>query len=101
MAADSLKDTRLKTIASILCAGALLASTCFAGGTGNGRTLYKWVDSQGVTHYGDQVPPEYAGQDQQVINSQGVVINRIEGQKTPEQLAAEDQKRFDAQQERR
>jgi len=98
MAADSLKDTRLKTIASILCAGALLASTCFAGGTSSGRTLYKWVDAQGVTHYGDQVPPEYAGQEQQIINSQGVVINRVEGQKTPEQMAAEDQKRLDAQQ---
>jgi hypothetical protein len=96
MAADSLKDTRLKTIASILCAGALLASTCFAGGAG--RTLYKWVDAQGVTHYGDQVPPEYAGQEQQIINSQGVVINRLEAQKTPEQLAAEDQKKLDAQQ---
>ena len=97
MAADSLKDTRLKTIASILCVGTLLASTCFAGG-GGGRTLYKWVDAQGVTHYGDQVPPEYAGQEQQIINSQGVVINRVEGQKTPEQLAAEDQKKLDAQQ---
>jgi hypothetical protein len=97
MAADSLKDTRLKTIASILCVGTLLASTCFAGG-GSGRTLYKWVDAQGVTHYGDQVPPEFAGQEQQIINSQGVVINRVEGQKTPEQMAAEDQKKFDAQQ---
>jgi hypothetical protein len=100
MAADSLEDTRLKTIASILCAGALLASACFAAGTGSstGRTLYKWVDAQGVTHYGDQVPPEYAGQEQQIINSQGVVINRVEAQKTAEQLAAEDQKRLDAQQ---
>jgi hypothetical protein len=97
MAADSLKDTHLKTIASILCAGALLASTCFAAGWA-GRTLYKWVDAQGVTHYGDQVPPEYASQEQQIINSQGVVINHVDGQKTPEQLAAEDQKRLDAQQ---
>ena len=100
MAADSLEDTRLKTIASFLCAGALLASMCFAAGSGStsGRTLYKWVDAQGVTHYGDHIPPEYAGQEQQIINSQGVVINRLEAQKTPEQLAAEDQKKFDAQQ---
>ena len=56
------------------------------------------MDAQGVTHYGDQVPPEYAGQEQQIINSQGVVINRVEGQKTPEQMAAEDQKRLDAEQ---
>ncbi len=68
------------------------------GGTTNGRTLYKWVDAQGVTHYGDQVPPEYASQEQHIINAQGVEIARLEAQKTPEQLAAEDQKRLDAQQ---
>ncbi|MGC1523566.1 MAG: DUF4124 domain-containing protein [Steroidobacteraceae bacterium] len=87
----------MKNIASILCAGALLASTCFAAGTGssNGRTLYKWVDAQGVTHYGDQVPPEYAGREQQIINAQGVVINRVEAQKTPEQMAVEEQKKAD------
>jgi hypothetical protein len=39
---------------------------------GNGRTLYKWVDDQGVTHYGDHIPPEYASQEQHIINSQGV-----------------------------
>ncbi len=100
MAADSLKDTRLKTIVSILCAGALLASTCLAAGPGasNGRTLYKWVDAQGVTHYGDHVPDEYAGREQQIINAQGVVIKRVEAQKTPEQMAAEDQRKLDAQQ---
>lgn len=91
---------RLKNVAWMLCAVALLASPDFAAGTGtgNGRTLYKWVDAQGVTHYGDHIPPEFVGQEQHVINSQGVEIDRLEAQKTPEQLAAEDQKKFDAQQ---
>ena len=91
---------RLKYVAWMLCAVALLASPDFAAGTGtgNGRTLYKWVDAQGVTHYGDHIPPEFVGQEQHVINSQGVEIDRLEAQKTPEQLAAEDQKKFDAQQ---
>ena len=100
MSAAACEDMRLKNISRILCAIALLAPPGFAalGGGGTGHTLYKWVDSDGVIHYGDQIPPEYAGKEQHVINSQGVEINRIEAQKSPEQQAAEDQKKIDAQQ---
>jgi hypothetical protein len=56
------------------------------------------VDAQGVTHYGDQIPPEYASQERQVINSQGVEVGRVEAQKSPEQIAAEEQKKADAAQ---
>jgi hypothetical protein len=77
----------------------LLAAPVLAG-TGNGRTVYKWVDEKGVTHYGDRIPPEYATQERQVINSQGIEISRLEAQKTPEALAAEEQKRQDADQAR-
>src|ERR1700691_6022099 len=100
MTAASLKDMRLKNAAWMLCAVTLLASPGFAAGAGasNGRTLYKWVDEQGVTHYGDHIPPEYAGQEQHVINSQGVEINRLEAQKTPEQMAVEEQKKLEADQ---
>src|SRR6266403_5250678 len=91
---------RLKNIAcTALCAVILLASPGFAAGAGasSGRTLYKWVDEQGVTHYGDHIPPEYAAQEKQVINSQGVEINRLEAQKSPEALAADEQKRAEAE----
>jgi hypothetical protein len=100
MAAASLKDMRLKNVAWILCAVALLALTGSPAGAaaGNGRTLYKWVDAQGVTHYGDRIPPEYAAQEHHVINSQGVEINRLDAQKSAEQLAAEDQKKLEAEQ---
>jgi len=91
---------RLKKIAWTLCAVILLASPGFAAGAANGRTLYKWVDEQGVTHYGDHIPPEYAAQEKLVINSQGVEISRLEAQKSPEALAAEDQKRAEAEQSR-
>jgi hypothetical protein len=102
MTADSLKDMRLKNVAWILCAVILLASLSVAAGAGtsNGRSLYKWVDDQGVTHYGDRIPPEYAAQEQHIINSQGVEINRLEAQKSPEALAAEEQKRVEAEQGR-
>jgi hypothetical protein len=62
------------------------------------RKLYKWVDAQGVTHYGDHIPPEYATQEGHVINRLGVEIEHVEAQKTPEQLAREDQMRIDAEQ---
>jgi len=87
----------LKTVVWILCAGAFLASPSFAAST-NGRTLYKWVDEQGITHYGDHIPPEYASQEQHIINSQGVEISRLDAQKSAEQMAAEEQKRIEAQQ---
>jgi chromosome segregation ATPase len=36
--------------------------------------LYKWVDKGGVTHYGEVIPAEYAGQDATQLNQQGVEI---------------------------
>ncbi len=90
----------MKNVVWMLCAVTLLASPGFAAGASNGRTLYKWVDEQGVTHYGDHIPPEYAAQEQHVINSQGVEINRLEAQKSPEQLAVEEQKKLEAEQGR-
>src|ERR1700688_3402496 len=91
---------RLKNLASTVCALGLLAFAMVAAGTDTGRTIYKWVDEHGVTHYGDHIPPEYAAQEQQVINGQGVEISRLEAQKTPEQLAAEDQKKIETKQGR-
>jgi Domain of unknown function (DUF4124) len=99
MAAVSLKDMRLKNAAWILWAVTLLASQGFAA-TPGGRTLYKWVDEQGITHYGDHIPPEYAAQEQHVINSHGIEIGHLDAQKSPEQLALEEQKRLDAEQAR-
>ena len=96
----------MKNTAWILCLCALLASGFAAGAPGgstpsnNGRVLYKWVDKDGVTHYGDHVPPEYAMQEQHVLNSQGYEIKHLDAQKTAEQASAEEQKRLDAEQRR-
>ena len=98
MAAASLKDMRLKNVAWILCAVTLLALPGHSTWAQSGHTVYKWVDEQGLTHYGDHIPPEYAAQERHVINAQGVEISRLEAQKTPEQLAAEEQKKLEAEQ---
>ncbi len=80
-----------------ICCILLIAFCTTAGAGSNGRTLYKWVDDQGVTHYGDRIPPEYAAQEQHIINSQGIEISHLDAQKTADQLAAEEQKRKDEQ----
>lgn len=50
--------------------------------------VYTWVDKDGVQHFGDSVPAEYAEQDKTVLNSHGVPIATIEGHRTPEQIEA-------------
>jgi hypothetical protein len=86
----------LRNVAWILSLSLLSAAAVSADSSG--RVLYKWVDSEGVTHYGDHIPPEYASQEQHVMSSRGIEIDRLEAQKTPEQMAAEDAKKLDAQQ---
>ena len=52
------------------------------------KKLYRWVDKNGQVHYGDSVPAEYAEQDRDVLNKQGVAVSREEGTITPEEAAA-------------
>lgn len=54
-----------------------------------GGKLYRWVDEKGQVHYSDKIPAEYAGQQRDVLNKQGIKKETIEGAKTPEQLAEE------------
>jgi len=69
---------------------AVSASAAAANTSGSkGSVAYRWVDEQGVVHYGDRVPPQYVEKDRAILNSQGVQIGHLEAQKTPEQIAAE------------
>lgn len=49
--------------------------------------LNKWVDEEGVTHYGDRVPAKYLKQKRAVLNEQGVVVRKL---KSVDQLEAEE-----------
>lgn len=51
--------------------------------------LYRWVDEQGVVHFGDQVPAEYAPIDRQVLNQYGITLRTEQGAMTEEELEAE------------
>jgi hypothetical protein len=71
----------------------LLALACATGAayaqTSKGPVSYRWVDEHGVVHYGDSVPPKYASDSRQILNSQGVEIGHVDAEKTAGQLAAE------------
>ena len=51
--------------------------------------LYRWVDSEGVVHYGDSIPAEYAEIERQVINEHGITLDVMRAKKTAEEIAEE------------
>ncbi|HKT74414.1 MAG TPA: DUF4124 domain-containing protein [Steroidobacteraceae bacterium] len=82
--------------ASILLLAWAASAVAGTANSGKGPVAYRWVDEQGIVHYGDRVPPQYSQQERTVLNSDGVEVRRLEAQKTPEQLAAEARQRDDA-----
>ena len=70
----------------------VLACAC-AGGSASAQNdkgiAYRWVDEHGVVHYGDTIPPKYARNSRQILNSEGVEIGHVDAEKTPAQIAAE------------
>ncbi len=76
--------------AKLLLSAVVLALLAGAAGAQSDKQkkLYRWVDKNGQVHYGDSVPAEYAEQDREVLNRQGVPVGREEGTVTPEEAAA-------------
>lgn len=75
------------TNASVLGAGLMLCITFI---TTAEAKLYKWVDDKGVTHYGETLPPEYAGKDNVQLNDKGRVIKKTE-KVSAEELRSKDE----------
>jgi len=74
---------RLKVISIILCLLVPLAAGA------QQRPTFSWTDDEGVKHYGDKIPAEYADKPKQVVNEHGVTVGVIAGKKTDEQIEAE------------
>jgi len=51
---------------------------------------YRWKDKDGKVHYGAAVPAEYADQPYDVLNSSGIVIDRIEDTSIPLEVIVEE-----------
>jgi hypothetical protein len=76
------KMTKLKLLVALI-AGVTLSFPVAA-------KLYKWVDDNGTTHYGETIPPEFANKDRVELNQAGRVI-KSEEVITPERRRAKEQ----------
>src|SRR5438874_4006845 len=76
----------LLAFAGLAPVAANAANTATHNNTG---IAYRWTDEQGIVHYGDRIPPQYAQKERAVLNSQGVEVRKLDAQKTPEQAAAD------------
>ena len=68
-------------VATLLWTGTAIAQSA------NGK-VFQWEDTEGVMHYGDRVPPEYASTGHIILNKQGVEVDRVAAERTEEELAA-------------
>jgi len=96
--------TRVRYIVSLAAICLLLSS-----GSSLAVTIKKWVDENGVTHYGTSVPPQYKDKAHSELNRRGIEVRRHDRAPTPEEieqqealaaLRAEQQKLLEEQQAR-
>lgn len=78
---------------ALLLALACITRLAAAQDSDKGGVVYRWVDEQGIVHYGDSIPPKYARDAREMLNSQGVEIGHVDAEKTPAQLAVEERAR--------
>lgn len=60
--------------------------------------LYRWVDENGIVHYGDKVPARYLKQEHRELNEQGTTVKKHERAMTAEEKA--EKKRQEAERNR-
>jgi len=80
---------------------ALLACGIAVAAEQKGAKTYRWLDQDGVVHFGDRIPAEYANTKREVLNEYGVAVGSEFGAKTAEQIAAEKAAARKAEEERR
>lgn len=64
-----------------------LAILLLASSTAQAGNIKCWTNNEGVRECGNVVPPEYAQKGHEVLNQQGVTIDKVERAPTPEELA--------------
>ncbi len=72
-----------------LIIGLMLLAPLASGAPAVEVRVYKWVDKDGIVHYGDSIPARYAELPKEVLNHHGVKVADLAGKKTEEQLVAE------------
>lgn len=72
----------------LLMLSLLLPLSAFAASTG--KKIQCWTDDKGHRSCGDYVPPQYVKKEVDVLNKQGIVIEKKAREKTPEEQAEAD-----------
>ena len=68
------------------------------------QKLYRWVDSEGIVHFGDSIPAEYTDLERQIVNDHGITVGVLRAKRTAEDIAEDKRKeelRLQLEQERR
>ena len=73
----------------LLASIGLLALVSVGASADETQKLYRWVDQDGIVHFGDSVPAQYADLDKQIVNEHGITLDVLRGKKTPEEIAEE------------
>jgi hypothetical protein len=78
-----------------------VVGTLVIGADLRAQKLYRWVDENGVVHYGDRVPPEYANLDRDLLNQQAVEVGFEEGALSAEERSELEKTAADREAQRR
>ena len=76
-------------VLALLVALVCVPTLALAQSSDKSGVVYRWVDEHGVVHFGDSIPPKYAKDRRELLNSEGVEVGHVDAEKTPAQLAAE------------
>lgn len=77
----------LRTLLLTLIGSGIALSATAASNVEKVGNMYKWTDENGRVHYSNAPPPEAAKHEREVLNQQGVKVEELAAQKTPEELA--------------
>jgi hypothetical protein len=53
------------------------------------QRMYRWVDREGIVHFGDTVPAEYMDLERQIVNEFGITLDILRAKLTEEEIAEE------------
>lgn len=53
------------------------------------QTMYRWVDEDGIVHFGDTIPVEYMDIERQIVNQHGVTVGVLRAKQTEAEIAEE------------
>jgi Domain of unknown function (DUF4124) len=77
-----LRSTTLLIAAVLVCTAALPQSRSSGSKKSGGESVFRCVDANGQSHFGDSQPPQCVGRDTQVLNERGTVLRVIEGEQS-------------------